>query len=344
MLGVSRTAEVPRLASSWRATIDDYPTALAASRDAGMLVVGTSGGLLVGIDAASGAVSWRQECGGVLAVSFGPESIAVGGQDGRTRIYAPTGALLRELPATGPWVEQVAWSPNGEYLATASGKVVRLWHADGRPFLETHAHASTVTALQWNRRGTELAVACYGGVYLWELDPGANPRRLPFKGSLISLAWSPDDRFVACGSQDCSVHFWRLPTGRGSEMSGYPQKPKALAWDANTTMLATGGAPSVCLWDFSGKGPEGSMPKELAAHGAAIVGLAFHPRKALLASSALDRMLCVWEPRKGLQPIGRANLSDRPECLWWHPKEASVVTADASGEIASWRVESARTS
>ena len=76
------------------------------------------------------------------------------------------------------------------------------------------------------------------------------------------------------------------------------------------------------------------MPKELAAHGAAIVGLAFHPRKALLASTALDRMLCVWEPRKGLQPVGRANLSDRPECLWWHPKEASVVTADASGEIA----------
>ncbi len=27
--------------------------------------------------------------------------------------------------------------------------------------------------------------------------------------SLVSLAWSPDEKIVACGSQDCSVHFWR---------------------------------------------------------------------------------------------------------------------------------------
>ncbi|MBX3226985.1 MAG: PQQ-binding-like beta-propeller repeat protein [Labilithrix sp.] len=341
MPGLSRTSAPRELELGYRVALDDYPTAVAFSPTGDRLLVGTGGGELALFDAATGKETWRRSVhpGGVLSVSFGPRAIASSGQDGTARIVSPTGDVLHELPGVGSgWVEHIAWSHDGKLLAAASGKFVRIWHDDGSPLLETQPHASTVTALQWGRKRAELATSCYGGAYLWSIQSGANPRHLPFKGSLISLAWSPDERVIACGSQDCSVHFWRLDTGRDSEMTGYPFKPKALAWDARASMLATGGDATICIWEFSGKGPEGTRPIQLAAHEGQVSALTFHSRKALLASAGQDMGIIVWEPRRSTEPIAFSFLDDTPATLAWHPEREAVVTTDVSGNLASWRL------
>lgn len=331
------------LALQWQVALDNYPTAMAFTPEGDRIVVGTGGGELVLVDSQTGAELWRKIAhpGGVLSVAMSAERIASSGQDGVARIFSQSGDCLHTLPGNpsgAPWVEHVRWSPDGQRLATAAGKLGRIWNHDGTPFLETHVHESTITALQWSRTGSELATACYGGAYLWKVESGANPRHLPFRGSLISLAWSPDEKVVACGSQDCSVHFWRLNNGKDSEMTGFPFKPKALAWDANSSMLATGGDATVCVWDFAGKGPEGSRPIQLASHKAHVTQLMFHSRKALLASAAEDMGIIVWEPRKGVAPVGFAFLEDTPALLQWHPRELCVVAADESGKIVCWRI------
>lgn len=338
MLGLSTKKTKRELNEGWRFAAGDYPTALALSKAGDLVAVGTGGGALILLESSTGKELWRRDAhsGGVLSVSLGSRAIASSGQDGKTRTFSFSGEPLHELPGNTPWVEHVAWSPDGSKLATASGKFVRIWNEDGTPFLETQAHASTVTALQWSRRGSELATTCYGGAYVWKIGVGANPKLLPFKGSLISLAWSPDEKVVACGSQDCSVHFWRLTTGQDSEMTGYPFKPKALAWDANSSMLATGGDATICVWNFSGKGPEGTAPIQLPSHKAQVTSLAFHPRKAILASLAQDMGVIVWEPRKGTEPIAFAFTDDTPEALVWHPQESRVITTDVAGTVVSW--------
>jgi WD40 repeat protein len=338
VLGLNTKKTKRELREGWRFAAGDYPTALALSKAGDLVAVGTGAGALIVLESSTGKELWRHDAhsGGVLSVSLGPRAIASSGQDGKTRTFSFSGEPLHELPGNTPWVEHVTWSPDGSKLATASGKFVRIWNEDGTPFLETQPHASTVTALQWSRRGSELATTCYGGAYVWTIGAGANPKLLPFKGSLISLAWSPDDKVVACGSQDCSVHFWRLTTGQDSEMTGYPFKPKALAWDANSSMLATGGDATICVWNFSGKGPEGTAPIQLPSHKAQVTSLAFHPRKAILASLAQDMGVIVWEPRKGTEPIAFAFTDDTPEALVWHPHESRVITTDAAGTVVSW--------
>lgn len=339
MPGLNEKKPKRELTPGFRVALGDYPTSLSFSPAGDRIVVGTGAGDVALIDAQSASVIWRKHIhpGGVLSLGFGVRAIASSGQDGKARMVSFAGDVVAELPGSGStWVEHVAWSRDGRRLATASGKIVRIWNEDGSPLLETQPHASTVTALQWGKSGTELATTCYGGAYLWKIESGANPRHLPFKGSLISLAWSPDERVVACGSQDCSVHFWRLGTGQDSEMTGYPFKPKALAWDANSSMLATGGDATICIWEFTGKGPEGTRPIQLSAHKAQVTSLVFHPRKALLASAAQDTGVIVWEPRKGKEPIGFAFLDDTPEAIAWHPQETRLVTSDVSGNLMSW--------
>jgi WD40 repeat protein len=227
-------------------------------------------------------------------------------------------------------------------LATASGKRVRLWGADGTPRLETESHASTITGLAWSSDGKQLATCCYGGVQLWNVAAGAQGRHLPWKGSLISLAWSPDDRVIACASQDCSVHFWRLDSAKDSEMTGYPFKPRAIAWDARGSMLATSGDATITCWDFSGKGPEGTSPLQLVGHKTLVTCLAFSPRRAVLASGAQDSSVLLWEPRRGqpkrdLGPVGYAFLEDEISGMAWDREHRSLVAVDAAGHVACWQ-------
>ncbi|WP_437590352.1 WD40 repeat domain-containing protein [Sorangium sp. So ce1000] len=327
----------------WRLDAGDYVVAMDVTRDGGLCAIGTGAGTVLAVDMQTGAVRWRTEAhlNGVLALGFSPSGarLATCGQDEKARLFDLAGALVAELPGGAAWVEHVAWAPGGEHLATASGRTVRIWTARGEPVVETEPLPSTVAALAWRADRAELAAACYGGVYLWSVGAGATSRHLAWQGSLVSMAWSPDGKVIACGSQDRSVHFWRLSTGHDSEMRGYAAKPKKLAWDAQSRLLATGGAPAVTVWDFSGKGPEGTRPIELEGHQGMCVQLAFSPRKGVLASGAQDHGVLLWEPRRLAKPVRYAFLEDEVTALAWHPAHAGLLGADASGTVVFWRVE-----
>jgi len=330
------------LAPRWRLDAKDYVAAMDITRDGRWCAIATGSGEVLVVDVDTGAVRSRAMAHpqGALEVAFARDgaTFITCGQDASAKLFATSGALLRELPGGSAWVEHAAWSPSGDRLATASGRRVRFWTPAGEPVVETEPLPSTVTAIAWDRKGTQLAAICYGGVYILGATVAAKTRHLAWKGSLISLAWSPDGKVIACGSQDNSVHFWRLATGEDSEMRGYPFKPRALEWDGQSSLLATAGDAAVCVWDFAGKGPEGSTPIQLEGHKAVCTRLAFSPRKGVLASGAQDTSVLLWEPRRGTKPIRYAFLEDEITALRWHPEHRGLLGGDAAGNVVYWNI------
>ncbi|MCU0653783.1 MAG: WD40 repeat domain-containing protein [Polyangiaceae bacterium] len=340
MPGVKPTPGKTELPQLWSADLGDYVVRVAPLRD-GAVAALTGGGKLVLLDP-EGRPRWQAEGhgGGALALALCPSAprIAVGGHDGKVHLYdLEGGQQVTTLEAGKGWVEQLAWSPDGGRIAASAGRVARVWSSQGQALLETDAHPSTITGLQWGARGVRLATCCYGGVRIWPLKAGIQAQHLAWKGSLISLAWSPDEKVVACGSQDGSVHFWRLPSGRDSEMSGYRFKPRALAWDSASSLLATSGDADICVWDFGGKGPEGTAPLQLEGHQGLCTELAFSPARALLASGGQDSGVLLWEPRKGLRPLRFAFLEDEVTCLRWSARGDALLGADARGTVRCWK-------
>jgi len=297
-------------------------------------------GSVVGLDVVSGAEVFRVEAhpDALFDVGVAPDGGAFvsGGPGGSARVWSARGELACELVGDrlAP-VEHVAWAPKGERIAVASARTVRLWTPSGAPVREVGPLEGAATGLAWRHDGASLAASCYGGVRVWSFAGADAPaRHLPWKGSLISLRWSPDGKVIACGTQDGAVHFWRLPTGRDSEMSGYPSKPRALAWDAGSTLLATAGDLMVTLWDFRDRGPEGTRPLVLESHMAPVSALAFGARRAVLATGGHDAAVMLWEPRRSLRPLGFAFLEDEVSALAWHRDDRGVLAGDASGNVS----------
>ena len=333
------------LRRGWSAAVGDYAIAGGWSLRGEALIVGDAAGGVYAFDGKSGATAWERRGvhdGGVLAVAIHPSgtAFATAGQDSRVLIWsAAEGQVSRAIDVGSGWVENVAWSPDGQWLAASCSRQVRAYGADGAEVWRSDDHPSTVSAIAWSSVG-ELATACYGRVTFFAAPTGELRQKLEWQGSLVSMVLSPDGDIVACGSQDSSVHFWRRSTGEDSMMSGYPAKPSALAFDDTGTLLATGGGEAVTVWSFQGSGPEGTRPGVLEFHVQPVTTLSFAPGAMRLASGGRDGAVVVWSLQRAGEgdPTGVALVADVVGGLYWRPDGRALAALDAQGGVTVWRV------
>jgi WD40 repeat protein len=335
----------PLAAPRFTVEADDFPRALGWSASGGELAFGTASGTVVVVSAKDGAeiASIGLSGTGVASLAWHPREplLCAGGEDGSISFIEPAGAKVRPILEPGDgWAEHVAWNPKGSKLAVARGRAAQVLASDGRLLVRLPDVESTIAGIGWSPDGTQLACACYGGVRLFDPKTGRRLRGLDWKGSMVSLAWRPAGGVIAGGCQDNSVHFWRLPGGKDSQMSGYPTKPKAIGWSHDGRLLATSGAPEVTVWKFEGKGPEGTTPIELAAHEEPVTALAFAPVVDMLATGCRAGRGYFLAPEEVPRPVRHFNMTARIESLQWTlaPAEDNVLlaAADSGGHVGVW--------
>ena len=333
------------LRRGWSAEVGDYAIAGGWSLNGEALMVGDAEGSVYALDGKSGATSWEQRGvheGGVLAMAVHPNrtKFATAGQDGRVLVWsAAEGQVSQAIDVGSDWVENVAWSADGQWLAASCSRQVCVYDADSAEVWRSDDHPSTVSAIAWSSVG-ELATACYGRVSFFNPSTGALHQQMEWQGSLVSMVLSSDGDIVACGSQDNSVHFWRRSTERDSEMTGYPAKPSALAFDDTGTLLATGGGEMATVWSFHNGGPEGTRPGSLEFHVQPVTTLAFAPGALRLASGGRDGAVVVWSLRRNGEggPIGAVNVAGAVAELYWRPDGRALAALDAQGGVSVWRI------
>jgi WD40 repeat protein len=279
---------------------------------------------------------------GALAVAWQPrgDTIASSGQDGALVLWDATTASerMRVRPGTA-WTEHLAWAPDGKLLAAATGKSLGLWNAAGDRVHEFPAGDSTIASLAWDRPGRDLAVAMNGAVVVHRIAPPQfTSRRFPWGAACLTAAFSPNGKVLASGMQDGSVHFWYLTTGRDSQMRGYGSKVQLTAWSANSRWLATSAGPEVIVWDFGGKGPEGTRPAQLNGHTDRIEAMAFHPTAAWLATGGRDWRLSLWLPGKADVAIDAHLTDSEVTTLRWSPDGKLLATGERKGRLAVYEL------
>ena len=284
--------------AQWRVDVDDYVQVLEVSQARGRAVVGSLGGEAALIDADDGsATALERHEMGVLSAAWSSDGsrVAVGGQDGCVRIYGDSGDT-RGVVAASAWVTALAWSPTAPVLAIGAGKHLLITDQDGEILHDFDDQPSTVTAVAWSADGTRVGATAYGGIG-WHDVVGKRTgrrRRFDWKGSLLSLAMSPDGAWACAGAQDATVHLWRLWSGKDLAMSGYPSKIERLGFRHDSRWLAVACLGELTVWDFGGKGPAGTVPAAASGHDNHIEDLAWDPSGSFVATGGGEGRTIVW--------------------------------------------------
>jgi len=270
--------------------------------------------------------------GAVLALAAAPRTgFITGGDDGKLRHLTDT---ITDIASFGSrWVEQVATTPT--VIAASVGKRVHLFDATGAK-LKTLEHPSTVTGLAFDAKGKRIAASHYNGASLWFVASKTdNPRKLEWKGSHIGIAVSPDGDAIVTAMQENSLHGWRLSDTQHMRMSGYPGKTQSLSFSRNGKFLATSGADAVVLWPFTGGGPMGKAPTELAGgDGVTCTMVACHPQNDVCAAGFSDGLVVVADIDSArILPVcgpGRGPVS----ALAWSPDGSNLAFGTETGFAA----------
>lgn len=328
------------------AQLDDYPIDLAWSADGRHLLVAGGEGRLHRVESANAAVLLLgvQEPGLLSAVwQPGGRLVATAGQDGTVRIWeamADAASSGRVVHRGRHWPMGLAFEPRGKAVAFASGREVRVIGADGAVMHSLEGHDCNLTHLAWRNTG-ELLVAGNGALFIDRLEPEPSIIRHGLDGAPLTLAISPDGRIAATGMQDGTVMFRILTAQKKSRMSGYDGKVIQTAWSANSRYLATAASGNnvIIVWDFGGKGPEGSDPLQLQSHSDRIESLAFQPAGPYLASGSRDWRVVLWRPgpagrgAAAVTPIDVQLLDGPVSLLRWSRDGRQLAVAQASGRV-----------
>lgn len=168
-----------------------------------------------------------------------------------------SGEQTAALAGGAAWVEHVTWLPSHNkqrtpWLASAAGRTLRIWDETGDLQQEHPNHSSTIAHLQWHQPRNELALASYGVLTVRNPDQPDALRELPWKGSSLVIAWSPEGKYIvlayqhkgallASGGNDGLVMLWS-PVQQQTALCHWacPSPISQLCWLPDDRHLAVG--------------------------------------------------------------------------------------------------------
>ncbi|MFM6270296.1 MAG: WD40 repeat domain-containing protein, partial [Dolichospermum sp.] len=122
--------------------------------------------------------------------------------------------LLQTLKGHSNWVWSVAYSPDGQTVASGSDdNTIKLWNVNTGNLLQTlKGHSELVSSVAYSPDGQTVASGSLDKtIKLWNVNTGNLLQTLEGHSNwVISVAYSPDGQTLASGSGDETIKIWRL--------------------------------------------------------------------------------------------------------------------------------------
>jgi len=239
---------------------------------------------------------------------------------------------------TGALMHSVAFSPDGQVLATA-GDRLRFWDArTAEPLYELEGPAEAQTMVAFAPEGHLLASAGpdTADVWLWDANAGQPSLLIPAavpSANVQALAFHPRRSLIAVaafdwfqtGGEDGGVALWDVRARLRQHL--FPGGALAVAFDPGGHHLAvTSLDQTIRVFDLYSH----ELVAELQGHADAVRCLAYSPDGIRLVSGSDDRTVRLWEVASGSSK-GIAALPTQAKSLCFSPDGRRIFTANANG-------------
>jgi WD40 repeat protein/serine/threonine protein kinase len=243
----------------------------------------------------------------------------------------------RTLPGHTAWVTAVAFSFDGQTLATAAeDDSVRLW--------DVASWRHVKLAVPWPRSvafapdGKTLAIACGSDVRFWDIPARCERAVLPHHSTVVeSVAFSSDGKLLATGCWDSTVRVWNVAASpQVGTLRGHTEQLRAVAFSRDGKILASGGLDNtVRLWDTTAL-------KEIATfrrHTALVKSLSFSADGKTLASAGVDGTVQLWDIVAMRWRTGLPAQRNPGQTVVFSPDGETLATGGGDGTIRVWNPE-----
>jgi WD40 repeat protein len=110
---------------------------------------------------------------------------------------------------------------------------------------------------------------------------------------VVSVAFSPDGKYLALGDVDGTVKIWEMPGGKLIQtLTEHGECVLSVVFSPDGKYLASGDRNgTIKIWEM----PGGKLIQTLTGHSEWVVSVAFSPDGKYLASGGLDNTIKIWE-------------------------------------------------